>query len=80
MSLAWLSVPEWRACLTEAGFEVEALYGWFDRREWDGGEDSVWICRVLTARTGHRSEWPVGAQLSPGNAHDLAYPRSLIRV
>ena len=46
MSLAWLSVPEWRAHLVEAGFEVEALYGWFDRRDWDGGEDSVWICRV----------------------------------
>jgi SAM-dependent methyltransferase len=46
MSLAWLSVPEWRAYLTEAGFEVEALYGWFDRQDWDGGEDSVWICRV----------------------------------
>jgi SAM-dependent methyltransferase len=45
MSLAWLSVPEWRAHLTEAGFEVEALYGWFDRRDWDGGEDSVWICQ-----------------------------------
>jgi SAM-dependent methyltransferase len=46
MSLAWLSVPEWQAHLTQAGFEVEALYGWFDRRDWDGGEDSVWICRV----------------------------------
>jgi SAM-dependent methyltransferase len=46
MSLAWLSVPEWQAHLAEAGFEVEALYGWFDRREWDGGEDSVWICHV----------------------------------
>jgi SAM-dependent methyltransferase len=46
MSLAWLSVPEWQAHLTEAGFEVEALYGWFDRRDWDGGEDSVWICQA----------------------------------
>jgi SAM-dependent methyltransferase len=45
MSLAWLSVPEWRVQLAAAGFEVEELYGWFDRTPWDGGEDSVWICR-----------------------------------
>jgi len=45
MSLAWLSVAEWRTLLTEEGFEVEALYGWFDRSPWRGGEDSVWICR-----------------------------------
>jgi SAM-dependent methyltransferase len=45
MSLAWLSVPEWRTLLAEEGFEVEALYGWFDRSPWRGGEDSVWICR-----------------------------------
>ena len=46
MSLAWLSVAEWRALLREEGFEVEALYGWFDRVPWRGGEDSVWICRI----------------------------------
>jgi SAM-dependent methyltransferase len=45
MSLAWLSVPEWRALLTDEGFELEALYGWFDRSPWAGGEDSVWVCR-----------------------------------
>ena len=45
MSLAWLSVPEWQERLTAAGFEVEELYGWFDRTPWDGGEDSIWICR-----------------------------------
>jgi SAM-dependent methyltransferase len=45
MSLAWLSVPEWRLLLEEEGFEVEALYGWFDRSPWRGGEDSVWVCR-----------------------------------
>jgi SAM-dependent methyltransferase len=45
MSLAWLSVPEWRALLTEEGFELEALYGWFDGAPWTGGEDSVWVCR-----------------------------------
>ena len=46
MSLAWLSVPEWRLLLAEEGFEVEALYGWFDRSPWAGGEDSIWICRA----------------------------------
>ncbi|MGZ4401212.1 MAG: class I SAM-dependent methyltransferase [Gaiellaceae bacterium] len=44
MSLAWLSVPEWRVRLAAAGFEVEALYGWFDRTPWDGGEDSIFVC------------------------------------
>src|SRR5215203_1559176 len=34
MSLAWLSVPEWRALLGEEGFDVEALYGWFDGKRW----------------------------------------------
>ncbi len=45
MSLAWLSVAEWRQLLVAAGFAVDALYGWFDRSPWRGGEDSVWICR-----------------------------------
>ncbi len=44
MSLAWLSVAEWRAILEEEGFAVDALYGWFDRMPWRGGEDSVWVC------------------------------------
>jgi len=46
MSLAWLSMPEWRQLLAEEGFEVDALYGWFDRRPWAGGEDSIWVCRL----------------------------------
>jgi SAM-dependent methyltransferase len=45
MSLAWLDVAEWKQLLRDEGFEVEALYGWFDRSPWRGGEDSVWICR-----------------------------------
>jgi hypothetical protein len=45
MSLAWLSVPEWRELLRDEGFVVDALYGWFDRRPWCGGEDSIWVCR-----------------------------------
>ena len=46
MSLAWLSMPEWRTLLDEEGLEVEALYGWFDRSRWVGGEDSIWVCRL----------------------------------
>jgi SAM-dependent methyltransferase len=45
MALAWLSADEWRALLERAGFEVDALYGWFDRRPYRGGEDQVWIAR-----------------------------------
>src|SRR5688572_9520101 len=41
MLLAWLSPPEWRRLLDRAGFEVEAQYGWFDRRPFAGGEDVV---------------------------------------
>jgi len=43
MSLAWLDRDEWRALLLDAGFEVEALYGWFDRTPYAGGEDMVWV-------------------------------------
>jgi SAM-dependent methyltransferase len=45
MSLAWLTVSEWSDLLREEGFAVDAVYGWFDRSRWRGGEDSVWICR-----------------------------------
>jgi len=45
MSLAWLSVAEWKELLRDEGFAVDAVYGWFDRSPWRGGEDSVWICR-----------------------------------
>jgi len=45
MSLAWLSIREWVELLMDEGFVVEALYGWFDRSPWAGGEDSVWVCR-----------------------------------
>jgi SAM-dependent methyltransferase len=45
MALGWLSADEWRCLLERAGFEVEALYGWFDRRPFRGGEDMVWVAR-----------------------------------
>jgi SAM-dependent methyltransferase len=42
--LHWLEEQEWRALLHDAGFAVDALYGWFDRRPFDGGEDMIWMC------------------------------------
>jgi SAM-dependent methyltransferase len=46
MTLAWLDPEEWHALLEETGFEVLACYGWFDRRPYAGGEDTVWIAQV----------------------------------
>ncbi len=45
MLLAWLSPPEWRRLLDRAGFDVEAQYGWFDRRPYAGGEDFIFAAR-----------------------------------
>ena len=45
MLLAWLSPAEWRLLLDRAGFDVEAQWGWFDRRAYDGGEDVVFAGR-----------------------------------
>jgi SAM-dependent methyltransferase len=45
MVLAWLSPIEWRRLLDRAGFEVEAHYGWFDRRPYAGEEDFVFVAR-----------------------------------
>jgi SAM-dependent methyltransferase len=43
MTLWWLEPQRWNALLLEAGFAVDACYGWFDRRPYAGGEDTVWI-------------------------------------
>jgi SAM-dependent methyltransferase len=43
MRLAWLSADEWQALLVDEGFEVVALYGWFDRTPYRGGEDFIFI-------------------------------------
>ena len=45
MVLWWLEPARWQALLAEAGFDVEACYGWFDRRPYDGGEDTIWVAR-----------------------------------
>ena len=46
MQLAWLEPNEWRALLEEEGFRVDACYGWFDRRPYAGGEDTIWVTRA----------------------------------
>jgi SAM-dependent methyltransferase len=43
MALAWIDPDEWAALLAECGFVVVERYGWFDRRPYRGGEDTVWI-------------------------------------
>lgn len=45
MQLAWLAPEDWRRLIRRAGFELVALYGWFDRRPYRGGEDTVWVAR-----------------------------------
>jgi SAM-dependent methyltransferase len=44
-TLAWLSPDDWRALLEKAGFHVLGCFGWFDRRPYQGGEDTVWVAR-----------------------------------
>ncbi len=46
MTLSWITPDEWSALLERAGFEIEACYGWFDRRPYQGGEDSIWVART----------------------------------
>ncbi len=45
LSLAWLEPARWQTLLREAGFDVEAVYGWFDRRPYACGEDVVFVAR-----------------------------------
>jgi SAM-dependent methyltransferase len=45
MTLWWLEPERWHTLLAEVGFDVEACFGWFDRRPYSGGEDTVWIAR-----------------------------------
>jgi SAM-dependent methyltransferase len=45
LTLGWVSPPEWAELIRLAGFQLEACYGWFDRRPYAGGEDTVWVAR-----------------------------------
>ena len=41
--LHWLSLAEWIRLLDEAGFAVESVYGWFDRKPHAGDEDMIFV-------------------------------------
>jgi SAM-dependent methyltransferase len=46
ISLWWLNRSEWEGLIETAGFEVEALYGGFDRRPFDeNANEFVWVVR-----------------------------------
>ena len=45
MALHWLGIPDWLRLIGQAGLEVEAIYGWFDRRPYAGEEDMIFVCR-----------------------------------
>lgn len=45
MTLSWLEPARWQALLADAGLEVDAVYGWFDRSPYRGGEDTVFVAR-----------------------------------
>ena len=45
-SLWWATRNEWLGLIEVAGLEVEALYGWFDRRPFDDeSREFVWVAR-----------------------------------
>ena len=44
--LWWVDPPEWESLVTDAGLEVEARYGWFDRRPFDEtSREAVYVAR-----------------------------------
>ena len=46
ISLWWATRNEWLGLIDVAGLEVEALYGWFDRRPFDeNSREFVWVAR-----------------------------------
>ena len=46
LQLWWLTRSEWEGLIDVAGLEVEALYGWFDKRPFDDeSPEYVWVAR-----------------------------------
>jgi len=46
LSLWWIARSEWEGLIEVSGLEVEALYGWFDRRGFDAeSREFVWVAR-----------------------------------
>jgi len=49
-SLWWATKNEWLGLIDVAGLEVEALFGWFDRRPFDEeSRELVWVARKPTS-------------------------------
>jgi SAM-dependent methyltransferase len=45
-SLRWATKNEWLGLIDVSGLEIEALYGWFDRRPFDDeSREFVWVAR-----------------------------------
>jgi SAM-dependent methyltransferase len=45
-ALWWVTRGEWKGLIDVSGLEVEALYGWFDRRPFDeSSREFVWVVR-----------------------------------
>ena len=58
LQLWWLTRSEWEGLIDVAGLEVEALYGWFDKRPFDDeSREFVWVARK-----------PAGSNASPYDA------------
>jgi SAM-dependent methyltransferase len=52
LSFSWLEPQQTRALLEETGFEVEALYGDFDRRPFaEDSPEQVWVARKPSVRS-----------------------------
>jgi SAM-dependent methyltransferase len=46
LQLWWLTRSEWEGLIDVSGLEVEALYGWFDKRAFDDeSREFVWVAR-----------------------------------
>jgi hypothetical protein len=46
VTLWWVTQSEWEALIDVSGLELEALYGWFDRRPFDDeSREFVWVAR-----------------------------------
>ena len=46
ISIWWATKNEWLGLIDVAGLEVEALYGWFDKRPFDDdAPEYVWVAR-----------------------------------
>jgi len=57
-SLHWLSRAEWLRLLDLGGFEVEAVYGWFDLRPHVDEEDLIFVARTQAAASELPSDRP----------------------